>query len=88
MSHGFFREPKIYWLPDEGTSLRFFVLAETNYPSTRADGLPEIYRVDGLIPYEDRNNADVVQSTVMKAFEKVVAYWKQSQPTHKEGRTA
>ena len=85
MSYGFFREPAIYWLPDGGISLRFFVLAETNFPSTRADGLPEIYRVDGLVGYEDRNNPVAVQSAVMRAFGKMFDAWNKSQPTHKEG---
>jgi len=89
-SKAFFREPKIYWLPDHETmsgesSLRFMVLMELEYPSTRPDGRNTIYRVDGQVPVKDRYDAAKVREAVMRAYKQIIQRWEKNVPTHPPG---
>ena len=86
----FFRGPKLIWLPDRETesgesALRFIVLMELEYPSTRPDGMNTIYRVDGKVPVKDRYHSPNVRKAVLLAYKKMIATWERNTPTHEEG---
>lgn len=67
----FFREPKLIWLADretesEESALRFFVVMEAVYPAPKPPNT--IIKVEGVVPVQDRYDAQKVRAAVMRAY--------------------